>query len=93
MIHLLCEKIAAITNKASGRLKALITFVKDRPGHDQRYAIDCARIKRELGWPGASDFSERLDLTLLWYMDNPDWIRRVRTGAYRDWLERNYGSR
>jgi len=71
----------------------LITFVKDRPGHDLRYAIDCNRLKNELGWRQNVDFREGLRKTVRWYLSNTDWVDNVRTGAYREWIEKNYESR
>jgi len=68
----------------------LITFVKDRPGHDRRYAIDFSRIKRELGWRPSVDFNGGILRTVRWYLQNPGWVKSVRTGAYRKWLKKNY---
>ena len=68
----------------------LITFVKDRPGHDRRYAIDFSKIKRELGWRPSVDFAGGMLRTVRWYLTNPGWVRNVKTGAYRKWLKRNY---
>lgn len=69
----------------------LITFVKDRPGHDRRYAIDFTRVKRELGWRPSVDFAGGILRTVRWYLDNPGWVKNVKTGAYRKWLDKNYG--
>ncbi len=93
LVNLLCEKIARIKGKAPEAYKGLITFVRDRPGHDRRYAIDCSRIKQELGWRRRTDFSAGLDLTVRWYMENGEWIRRVQSGEYRAWVEKHYGTR
>ena len=82
--------IATIQEVPVKEIDSLITFVKDRPGHDLRYAIDCSKIKQELGWTPAHSFSEGLKQTILWYMQNEEWIRNVQTGAYRQWLELNY---
>jgi dTDP-glucose 4,6-dehydratase len=71
----------------------LITFVKDRPGHDRRYAIDAGKIERELGWIPDETFTSGLRKTVQWYLDNRDWVSRVRSGDYRDWIEKNYGRR
>jgi dTDP-glucose 4,6-dehydratase len=71
----------------------LITYVKDRPGHDKRYAIDAGKIKRELGWVPDETFDTGLRKTVQWYLENPDWVSRVRSGDYRDWIETNYGRR
>jgi dTDP-glucose 4,6-dehydratase len=63
--------------------KRLITLVKDRPGHDRRYAINCDKIKKELDWSRQFNFEEGLDLTIKWYKDNQDWVDRVRSGEYK----------
>ena len=70
--------------------EALITFVKDRPGHDRRYAIDIRKIERELGWRPRDTFVTGLRKTVQWYLDNLDWVEHVTSGAYRDWIERQY---
>lgn len=68
----------------------LITFVKDRPGHDRRYAIDFSKLRRELGWRPSVNFAEGLRRTVAWYLANPEWVRNVKTGEYRKWLQKNY---
>jgi dTDP-glucose 4,6-dehydratase len=95
-IRLLRELMAVVARRTGHDARdyeRLITYVKDRPGHDRRYAIDCSKIKRELGWSQALSFSEGLERTVDWYIGNPGWIERVRSGAYRQWIETNYGSR
>ena len=72
-------------------LKELITFVTDRPGHDWRYAINTAKIERELGWRPRVDLEEGLRRTISWYLEHQEWLERVRSGAYRDYLQRQYG--
>ncbi len=71
----------------------LITYVKDRAGHDRRYAIDFSKIKRELGWRPSVRFAGGLAETVDWYLANPGWVRNVKTGAYRGWLKKNYSSK
>jgi dTDP-glucose 4,6-dehydratase len=71
--------------------ESLITYVKDRPGHDRRYAINCDKIKNELGWSQSVDFETGLRLTIDWYLNNADWITNIQTGAYKNWLKLNYG--
>ena len=68
----------------------LITFVTDRPGHDRRYAIDDTRISEELGWVPQESFASGLQKTVRWYIDNPEWVRRVQSGDYREWIKANY---
>lgn len=70
-----------------------MTFVADRPGHDRRYAIDARKIERELGWRPAETFATGIRKTVQWYLDHPDWVARVQSGAYRDWLQTNYEQR
>ncbi|MBV8885382.1 MAG: dTDP-glucose 4,6-dehydratase [Chroococcidiopsidaceae cyanobacterium CP_BM_RX_35] len=71
----------------------LITFVKDRPGHDLRYAIDCSKINRELGWQPQENFESGLLKTVKWYISNSAWVEQVRSGAYQNWLKQNYEHR
>ena len=71
----------------------LITFVKDRPGHDRRYAIDAAKIRQELGWQPGQRFESGLRATVEWYLAHVDWVKEVTSGAYRQWVETNYGER
>jgi dTDP-glucose 4,6-dehydratase len=72
---------------------SLISFVKDRPGHDHRYAIDAGKISRELGWKPKESFESGLRKTVAWYLDNADWVASVTSGAYRQWIEKNYSQR
>jgi dTDP-glucose 4,6-dehydratase len=71
---------------------SLIRYVKDRPGHDRRYAIDPAKAERELGWQPAETWESGLEKTIRWYADNPAWIERARSGAYREFYTRQYGA-
>jgi dTDP-glucose 4,6-dehydratase len=71
----------------------LITFVKDRAGHDRRYAINCDKIKNELGWSPSVSFEQGLTRTVQWYLDNPQWIANIRSGDYQKWLDKNYEKR
>src|SRR3954466_12284810 len=76
--------------RASGDYKSLIAFVKDRPGHDRRYAIDATKIGRELGWRPKETFETGIRKTVSWYPNNMDWVQNVTSGAYRDWIAKNY---
>jgi dTDP-glucose 4,6-dehydratase len=67
--------------------------VQDRPGHDRRYAIDARKIESELGWHAAESFETGLRKTVQWYLDNPDWLKDVTSGAYQQWVNKNYGGR
>ena len=69
---------------------ALVTHVRDRPGHDRRYAIDDTKIAAELGWRPAVDFEEGIRATVQWYLDHPDWVESVTSGSYRQWIEKQY---
>jgi len=71
----------------------LITYVKDRPGHDRRYAIDAGKIAQELGWKPAETFETGMEKTVRWYLDHSEWVAHVTSGSYRQWLDRNYGER
>ena len=93
IVNLICEMIAEVNGKEKEYYKKLITYVNDRPGHDRRYAIDCSKIKKELGWKQTVDFKEGLLKTIKWYMSNPDWIKNVRTGEYKNWITKNYSNR
>jgi len=93
LVHFLCEKIADIKGKERNYFKKLIKYVKDRPGHDRRYAINCDKIKQKLSWRQKFDFEEGLNMTIKWYMDNKSWVDRVRSGEYRKWMEKNYRAR
>jgi dTDP-glucose 4,6-dehydratase len=72
---------------------SLITFIKDRPGHDRRYAIDARKIERELGWKPAERFETGIRKTVQWYLDNMDWVESVASGEYQKWLDINYSDR
>jgi dTDP-glucose 4,6-dehydratase len=93
LVNYLCEKIAEIEGKDRDYYKKLITFVKDRPGHDRRYAINCDKIKSKLGWQRQFDFEKGLVTTIKWYMNHQDWVDRVRSGEYKEWMKKNYGLR
>ncbi|MBH8553153.1 dTDP-glucose 4,6-dehydratase [Nostocaceae cyanobacterium CENA357] len=91
------EKICAILDelvpKSDFNYSSLMTFVKDRPGHDKRYAIDCSKIKRDLGWQPQENFDSGLLKTVQWYLSNSYWVNQVRSGAYKNWLKQNYENR
>jgi dTDP-glucose 4,6-dehydratase len=94
VVRLICDLVDEMSPAlATGSRRNLITFVKDRPGHDRRYAIDAAKISRELGWQPAQRFEEGLRKTVRWYLDNSSWVESVRTGAYLDWITQNYTER
>ena len=76
-----------------GKPKSLIRYVQDRPGHDRRYAIDCSKIERELGWRPTVTFAEGLRDTIQWYRDHQAWVNTIRSGDYLKYYEKQYGSR
>lgn len=73
--------------------RELITYVKDRPGHDRRYAIDCSKATAELGWKPQETFASGIRKTVAWYLDNMPWVEAITSGAYREWIDRNYADR
>jgi dTDP-glucose 4,6-dehydratase len=93
IIRRLIELVAEIQGKPRAELESLIRYVKDRPGHDRRYAIDSTKLQTELGWSPAHDLDSGLRATVRWYAENGAWVSGVRSGAYREWLDANYTAR
>jgi len=93
IVHLVCDLLDGRLGREIGESRALITYVKDRPGHDRRYAIDAGRIRTEMGWTPAYTFEQGIEETIDWYLANQEWVREVTSGAYRDYYERMYGNR
>jgi dTDP-glucose 4,6-dehydratase len=94
VVTTICDLVDELRpNAAIGSRKKLITFVTDRLGHDRRYAIDAAKITSELGWRPAEKFESGLRKTVAWYLEHTAWVENVRTGAYRDWIRKNYEER
>ena len=90
LVHQLCDVVDDLLGRAPGSSRKLITFVKDRPGHDQRYAIDASKIKAELGWEPTIGVEEGLQRTAKWYLNNTEWLERVTSGAYREYYAQQY---
>jgi dTDP-glucose 4,6-dehydratase len=93
LLNVLIDITAEKAKLNPAKVRDTVTYVKDRPGHDRRYAIDCSKIKRELGWKQAVSFEEGLARTVDWYLANPRWIESIRSGEYQRWVEKNYGNR
>ena len=90
LLHKVIELTAARTGKSAADVEQTITYVKDRPGHDKRYAIDCTKIKTELGWQRKMTFEEGLAETVDWYLGHSDWINHILSGDYKNWISANY---
>ncbi len=92
VVTAICDLVDEMRPGAESR-RRLITYVQDRPGHDRRYAIDARKISRELRWKPAEEFETGLRKTVRWYLEQSEWVNSVRTGAYRDWIAKNYAER
>jgi dTDP-glucose 4,6-dehydratase len=91
IVHTVCALLDELRPRADGQPYATqIAHVKDRPGHDRRYAIDARKIERELGWKPAETFETGIRKTVQWYLDHPDWVAHVQSGAYREWVQTQY---
>jgi dTDP-glucose 4,6-dehydratase len=93
IVHTVCALLDELRPDPAGPHARLITHVKDRPGHDRRYAIDARKIERELGWRPAETFDTGIRKTVQWYLDHADWVAGVQSGSYRDWVATNYAAR
>ena len=93
LIHKLCEIMDRKLNREPGTSVKLITFVKDRAGHDLRYAIDSSKLQRELGWTPSLQFEEGMEITVDWYLANEEWLNNVTSGAYQQYYEKQYTKR
>ncbi|MBS0312989.1 MAG: dTDP-glucose 4,6-dehydratase [Burkholderiales bacterium] len=91
VVHTLCRLLGE--RRPGQDFAAQITHVADRPGHDRRYAIDFSKLERELGWRPRESFASGLARTVQWYLDHAEWVAEVQSGAYRDWVDKNYGAR
>ena len=93
IVRTVCALLDELRPRADGQPYASqIAYVQDRPGHDRRYAIDARKIERELGWRPAETFATGIRKTVQWYLDHPDWVAQVQSGAYRDWVATQYGA-
>jgi dTDP-glucose 4,6-dehydratase len=90
LVKLLCKVMDEKLGRENGESAKLITYVKDRPGHDLRYAIDANKINKELGWKPTVTFEEGLEITIDWYLNNPEWLNNVTSGEYAKYYEKQY---
>jgi dTDP-glucose 4,6-dehydratase len=90
IVHAVCDIVDEMAPRAGGSRRELITFVKDRPGHDRRYAMDAQKIERELGWRPKETFETGIRKTVRWYLQNEAWVRDVTSGSYRQWISTHY---
>ncbi len=93
LVHKICELMDLKRNKEKGSAEKLITFVKDRAGHDQRYAIDATKLFNDLGWKPSVTFEEGLEKTISWFLENSEWVNNVLAGSYRNYYEKMYQNR
>ncbi|MEE7625940.1 dTDP-glucose 4,6-dehydratase [Methylobacter sp. Wu8] len=94
IVHTVCELLDELRARVDSKsYREQITYVTDRPGHDRRYAVDASKIERELGWKPAETFDTGIRKTIQWYLGNQGWVANVQSGAYREWLKRNYTGR
>ncbi len=93
IVHTVCDLLDQMRPRDDGlSYRTQITHVTDRPGHDRRYAIDASRLHEQLGWKPAETFESGIRKTVRWYLDHPGWVQRVQSGAYRDWVQTQYGA-
>ena len=93
VVEVVCGLLDELHPRASGSYRGLVTHVKDRPGHDRRYAMDISKIRRQLGWQPAASFTAGLRKTVQWYLANAEWVKQATSGGYRDWVDKNYSAR
>jgi dTDP-glucose 4,6-dehydratase len=90
IVHAVCDIVDEMAPRAAGSRRELITFVKDRPGHDRRYAMDARKIERELGWRPKETFETGIRKTVRWFLENDEWVKDVTSGSYRQWIATHY---
>lgn len=93
LLHKIITIVSGKLNIDENDVLKTVTHISDRPGHDRRYAIDCTKIKNELGWKAEFDFEKGLENTVDWYLENTEWIQTVLSGEYRKWIDKNYSKR
>jgi dTDP-glucose 4,6-dehydratase len=92
IVETICDIVDEMAGSRGAPRRGLITFVKDRPGHDRRYAMDATKIEQELGWRPRETFESGIRKTVQWYLDHEEWVRDVTSGSYRQWIETHYSS-
>jgi dTDP-glucose 4,6-dehydratase len=92
IVETICDIVDEMAGRRGAPCRSLITFVRDRPGHDRRYAMDATKIERELGWRPLETFETGVRKTVKWYLENEEWVREVTSGSYRQWIETHYSS-
>jgi dTDP-glucose 4,6-dehydratase len=92
IVEIICDIVDEIGGRQASPRRELIAFVKDRPGHDRRYAMNARKIEQELGWRPLETFESGIRKTVRWYLENESWIRDVTSGSYRQWIETHYSS-
>ena len=90
-VNVICKSLDEFKPKEDGNsYSTQISFIKDRPGHDRRYAVDASKISKKLFWKPAESFEEGIRKTVMWYINNQDWAQRVQSEEYKDWMKKNY---
>lgn len=92
IVEMICDLVDELSPRLSAPRRDLITFVKDRPGHDRRYAMDASKIQRELGWKPKETFESGIGKTVRWYLEHDEWVRDVTSGSYRQWITTHYAN-
>jgi dTDP-glucose 4,6-dehydratase len=92
IVQTICDIVDEMAGRGASSRRELITFVKDRPGHDRRYAMDATKIERELDWRPKETFETGIRKTVQWYLNNKEWVHDVISGSYRQWIETHYSS-
>jgi dTDP-glucose 4,6-dehydratase len=90
IVETICDLVDEMAPRLKGPRKDLVTFVKDRPGHDRRYAMNAAKIEQELGWKPKETFESGIRKTVRWYLEHEEWVRDVTSGSYRQWITKHY---
>jgi dTDP-glucose 4,6-dehydratase len=93
VVEQICTILDDLVPKSNFHYSSLITYIKDRPGHDRRYAVDCSKIKRDLAWEPQESFTSGLTKTIQWYLSNTTWIQQIQSGSYKNWIQQNYQDR